>query len=93
MGATDRLFPGPSSNHKLGEQGVIIGRERVVLVDRTVDPYSDATRRVIGGDGAGARTKLIARIFRIDPALNGMALERDIPLVNLQGLPGRNRDL
>ncbi len=74
--AADRLLPCPSSDRQLGQERVIVGRNRVVLIDGAVNSNADAARRQIGRDRSRARHEIIPRILGVDAALNGMALAR-----------------
>ena len=38
--ATDGFFPCPASDCQLGQQGVIVGRDGVILIDRSVDAHA-----------------------------------------------------
>src|SRR6185295_8865727 len=61
--------------------------------DGSVDAHADSARRKIGCDGAGGRPEVVLGVFRIDAALDSMALERDLLLCDFKRETGCNRDL
>ena len=82
--AADGFFPRTAPHGELGQEGVIVGRYGVVFVDRSIDSHPDPARREVGGNGAGARPEVVLRVLRVDPALDGMALERDLLLGDVE---------
>ena len=91
--AADGFFPGSATDRQLGEQRVVIGGDGVILIDCAVDADADAARREIRGDRAGTGPEVVAGIFGVDSALNGVALKRDVGLLNFQRLSGGDGDL
>ena len=87
------FFPCPSADRQFGQERIVVWRNRVVLIDGAVDADPDAARRQICRDRSGARHEIVSGVLGIDAALNGMALQRDILLSNLQWLAGGDGDL
>src|SRR5205807_10254590 len=48
-------------------------RSRVAVVDVRVDPHAGPARRMVRGDGAGARLKIARRVFRVHAAFDGVS--------------------
>src|SRR5207249_1410123 len=93
MGAAHGLLPRAAANDQLGQQRVVVGRQRVVLVHGAVNPDADTARGIVGGDLAGAGAELIARVLGIDPALDRMPLRRVFVLFNFERLSRGDGDL
>ena len=91
--AADGFLPSAAPHRELGQESVIVRRNRVILIDRAVNANPDAARRQVGCDRPGGRAEVVPRVLGIDPALDGVALERDVLLSDFKRLSGRDRDL
>ena len=91
--ATDGFFPCTASDCQLGQQGVIVGRDGVILIDRSVDAHTDSAGRQIRRHGSCTRQEIVFGVFRIDPTLNGMALQDDVFLLDAEWKACRDLNL
>src|SRR6185436_9901121 len=82
--AADSFFPRPAAHGEFSQEAVIVRWYRIVLVDCSIDTYADPARREIGCDRTGAGTKVVFGVFRVDAALDRLALERDFLLRDLK---------
>ena len=77
---------------ELADQGVVVGRDRVALVDRAIDADADAAGRVVEADLAG-RGREGLRVLGVDADFDGVAVERDLVLGQRQGFARGDLDL
>ena len=77
-----------------GEHGVVIGRDRIALAIAGIDPQAiDLRRRAPGLDAADRRHEILLRVFRIDPRLDGVAVQSDLVLLQRQLFAERDAQL
>ncbi len=82
--SAERLRPVVGSDDQLRDQRIVIRGNVVSGVNVGIDPDSRTTGCVEGGDRARGWTEAVLGVFRVDPALDGMAAEgRGLP----QGQP------
>src|SRR3977135_4217631 len=74
---------GLAVDDELADERVVIGRDRIAVIDGGIDAHAETAGRVIVHDLARRGTKG-HRIFRIDTAFDGMAVELHIFLRELQ---------
>ena len=61
-------------------------------MNAAVNADTGSSRRTVPGSSR-VRSKIIERIFRVDPAFDRMSPDRDVLLVEGQRFPGGNRNL
>ena len=88
--ALQALVAGAAVDDELADQGVVVGRDRVALVDRAIDADADAAGRVVEGDLAGRGGKGL-RVLGVDADLDGVAVERDLVLRSATAFRPRRR--
>src|SRR5580704_3008623 len=88
MHRIDRFFPRTGDGDDLGDQGIVIRRDRIAGIRMTVDPDTMPTRLMQDRDPARRGPEIIIRVLRIDPALDSMTLRFIIQTGN--GLATRN---
>ena len=71
--AQDRVLTAVAPDHELGEQGVVVDRHLVALVDAAVVAHAGPAGEPEGRDPAGAREEALVGILGVDPALDGVA--------------------
>ena len=76
----------------LADHRVVVGRHKVVGVSVRIHTHTGAAWRVPGGDATGGRNELV-RVFRIHPALDGVATDLDLALGEGQLFASRHHDL
>src|SRR5574343_1494530 len=90
--ARHRLFAGITISDQFTNHRVVVGRNRVTLVDVRVDADARATGRVVALDLARRRDEG-ERVFRVDAALHRVALEHDLVLGEAQFFAVGDADL
>ena len=75
---------------QLADQAVVVGRDRVALIDAGIDAHAEAAGRVEVGDPAG-RGGEGPRVLGVDAALDGVALEATSSCVNERPRPAATR--
>src|SRR5574343_94909 len=86
------LFAGITIRDQFTNHRVVVGRNRVALVDVRVDADARATGRVVALDLARRRDEG-ERVFRVDAALHRVALEHDLVLGEAQFFAVGDADL
>src|SRR5579883_1503857 len=70
----NRLFPIIAEGDELTNERVVVWWDLVTGVNVRIESHTVTTRSMEAGNGTGRRTKIFFGIFRIDAALNSMAL-------------------
>ena len=89
----DRFAPVLRMDDQLRQHGIIVGRHCIAAVNSRIDTDALSSRQIHICDRSRRRTEVLLRIFRIDPALNGMPRDMDVFLSITQSLSVRNTDL
>src|SRR5512133_3776217 len=76
----------------LADQGIIMRRHEIAVIDVRIDANARSARRMIGGDAARRRRKF-ERILGVDAALYGMPAQHHVALAQAQLLAGGDADL
>mmetsp|Transcript_16628 Transcript_16628/g.27222 ORF Transcript_16628/g.27222 Transcript_16628/m.27222 type:complete len:314 (+) Transcript_16628:135-1076(+) len=90
--ACQGLIAGVAVDDDLADHAVVVRRHEVVRVGMRVHAHAGAAGGVPHRDAAG-RGRELDRVFRVDAALDGMALEFDLALRERQLLAGGDLDL
>ena len=85
--ARDGLGAVPSPDDQLGDHGVVHIRNGIARVHAGVHPDARAARRTVAAQLAGGRGEVGQRVFGIDAALDGPAVELDVLLLERERLP------
>ena len=78
---------------ELADHRIVIGRNRVPAVDMRVDAHAVAAGSIVEPDGAGRRGEVAGGVLGVDAALDRVAPELDVFLVETQLLTGGDADL
>src|SRR5713226_157874 len=89
----DRLRAIGAPGNDLREQRVVVRGNDISRVDVGIDPHPRTSRGDKGGQRAGGGTEVLTRVFRVDPAFDGMAAVVHIALVDPEFLFRRDGDL
>ena len=90
----DRGIAGRRPRDDLGEHGVVVRRYRIALAVTGIDAQPvRLVRRAPGSDAADRWHEILVWIFRIDPRLDGVAVELDLILVERQLFAERDAQL
>ena len=81
-----------SMHDQLADEQIVVGRNRVALIDRGIDANTEASRRVVVQDFPGRRTES-DRIFCIDAAFDGVAVKFHVALLDGEVGSSGNADL
>ena len=77
----DRGLAGRRPRDHLGQHGVVIRRHRIAIAIAGIDPQAvNGLRRTPGLDPAHRGHEVLLRIFRVDPRLDGVAVQPDLIL-------------
>src|SRR5690606_20386628 len=90
--ATYRLFAGIAISNDFADHGVVMRRYEIAGIDVRIHADAGAAGRMPGLDAARGRRKL-ERIFRIDAALDRVALDFNVALAVAQLFAGSDADL
>src|SRR5262249_52433495 len=90
--AHQAVAAGLAVHDELADERIVIGRDRVAVIDGRIDPHAQSARRVIVHDLARRGTEG-DRIFRVDAALDGMAVEFHVALEEFEIAAGGDADL
>ena len=90
--AGDGLLARGAVRNDLADHRVVVGRHEVAVVGVRVHADARTTRHVPRRDAA-RRGRELERIFRVDAALDRVALEHDVLLAEAQLFAGRHADL
>ena len=88
----DRFLARAAPNRKLRDHRIVVNRNFRKRRDAAVDPDPRARRLAQMCDRARTRKEVVRRIFRIDAALDRVALPANVFLRERQRLAGRNRE-
>src|SRR5579883_115673 len=88
----DAFRPVAAVDNQLGDEAVVIGRDAIAGVDAAVHPHTGPAGRMIAADQPGRRQESLGALG-IDPALDRMAADLEIALLQRQLLAGRDEDL
>ena len=89
----DRLLSRIRMHDQLRQHRIIVCRNRITAVDRSVDPHAFSSRKVEIRDRSRGRAEIFIRILGIDPALDRMSGQNNILLPLRQWKPGGDPDL
>ena len=84
--------PRAAVDDELADQAVVVGRDRVALIDAGIDAHAEPAGRVEIGDLARRRREG-ARVLGVDAAFDGVALEMHVGLRERQAEAGGDADL
>src|SRR5665647_2380212 len=76
----------------LADEGIVIGRHEIAVIDMRIDANAGPARWMIGSDAARRRRKL-ERVLCVDAALYGMPSQHHVALAQAQFLAGCDADL
>src|SRR3990172_9497611 len=82
-----RLLPGHPCDCQFGQHGIVKTRDDVVLVNGPVHPDPNPTWGVICSYPSCIGEEVPLRVLGIYPALHGKTPDRNVLLLNTQGLP------
>ena len=88
-----RAGPVRRPHHHLGQQRVVVRRDRRALPVAGVHPGPGAGRRAERLEHARRGREAAGRVLGIDPALDRRSGQGDVPLRHAQRLPGGDADL
>ena len=88
----DRFLAVAPVHDDLGDQRIVVRRNGALGVREGVDPYAGAAGHAEGANHAGRRGERL-RVFGVDAALDRVAGERDVPLLERQPLARGDPDL
>ena len=90
----DRGLAGRRPRDHLGQHGVVVGRHGIAIAITGIDPQAvDGIGRAPGPDPADRRHEILLRVFRIDPRLDGVAVQLDLVLRQRQLFAERHPQL
>ena len=90
----DRGFAGRRPRDHLGQHGVVMRRDRIALAISGIDAQAvGCLRHAPGPDAADRRHEILVRVFRIDPRLDGVAVQPDLVLRQRQLFAERDPQL
>ena len=58
---------------QFAQHGIVIGRDAVAGINMTVKAHTASAGSIKHFDRSGMRTEIVLRIFRVDPAFDGVA--------------------
>src|SRR5690554_1842579 len=83
----------PPPSHQFSNERIIIRGDDITRIGATVHPYSRPAGWVVKLNLPRIRQEILIRIFRVNPAFNGMAGDLNLLLFKAQRLPGGNLNL